>query len=272
MDIVRRWVIAIAALLPLWACSDDPLVPPTVVGHYRLETVDGRALPVQSPPCSGCEAETISHGDIVLRDDGSFGWGIGSSSGWLLRGTFRVRDGDLTLRIPSGEAGRPDYMVAGTVHGDSVVIALASYPAPRRHVYRRVPRQSTPVYRRLYTLAAINGRGDPLTLQDTVISGSRRLSVVLFDSLTFIDEAFYSQARAQEGFLFTADGDTLTGSDYWFIHGVYTVEADTVRLRPYGRDGTGQVNALKIVGTSLVRTTRLRTGALEERYDRRLSW
>lgn len=262
----RAALLAIAALVATAACGGDPLSASALAGLYRLATVDGQALPYVSPPSGGGLSAVIPYGDLALRGDRTFGLGIGGPLGGFLSGRFRIAGDEIRFTIPSFGAGQPETEFTGAIGGDSVVVDFASPTESRRHVFRRTQRDPVTVAPGIYTLATINGRGEPLTLHEDVIGGNRHSTRIVFDSITFIDAVFYRRYRAEETVVEYANGEIIVSPSSNEMTGAYGGTAEQLTFRQYYGIGS---DVLTVVGGALVRTSALFGGTLVERYERR---
>src|SRR5687768_16282014 len=80
------------------ACGDGASTLRTASGYYRIVSVNGQALPYQSPPRLGLSMR-IRRGDLVLRPNGSYSHGIGADVGFgfLAEGTYRLLNGQIVF-------------------------------------------------------------------------------------------------------------------------------------------------------------------------------
>lgn len=241
--IVHRLVPLAAATLAVIlasACSDST-GPEPGVGYYRLETVNGR--PLSDLPRRSRSA--ISHGDLLLRDDGSFA--IGTSGriaglGFFMSGTWRLADVTLHLTVPPWEAGGHTREMSATLDADSVVLVLewmvpdVGIVAPYAYVFRRAPRSRQPVSPGVYVMTSLDGRED-LTAEWTEWEQTewerRVVHRVLYDSITFLDQAFFRRHRAERTVWYLAPGDSNPGYTEWTTHGSYEGRDGALVLRDF---------------------------------------
>lgn len=224
----RRALLVTAALL-LGACSDDPTNPgPPDAGAvlYRLATVNGAPLPYLSLPCF-CGEVSVIRSELVLRDDGTFGLGVGGRGfAPFVGGTYVASGSELALTVPSADPATPPTRLSASVRSDSIVLMSAGPLDSLRYVYTRAPLPTAPLAAGDYRLAMVNGRGEPLSVTVT-IDGAEVLTRVHFDSLSF-DGFFYRRHRSEE----TSHGGGSSGMR-WITHGSYESTPGGVMLRPY---------------------------------------
>jgi hypothetical protein len=99
--------------------------------------------------------------------------------------------------------------------GDSVVWQMSRQTSRTgwssfRFLFRRSTLPRPAVTTGLYVLTAINGRGAPLVLYDTVMGTNRLVRRVPYDSFTFLDGVFFRQHRMDRAVMYFASGDSLT--------------------------------------------------------------
>jgi len=221
------------------ACTDGPTGPGSVVGFYRLVTVNGEPLPV-----SFVSGGTISRGDLLLRADGTFGLGIASQAGDFVSGPYRGTGPSLELGFPAsgGDATQRRWRPAA-MRGDSVLLVItlgdeASGQFDLRYVFRRAPLPRGPVTDGRFALTSTGHSGSsPFVLREYLpqSDGSRFVEMVLFDTLTFSDGLFFRQHRLERYVRYLADGDSLVGRQEWNAPGVYTPVGGRLVLQSYTR-------------------------------------
>jgi hypothetical protein len=259
-SVLTKRALLTVALFAL-ACDDGPSGPNAVSGVFRLVSVNGQPVPWASPPSMGLLI-TVDHGDLHLRGNGTFGLGVGGSLGWFVSGQYRAfEDNRVRLMLTNGSA--IDTMTL-TVRGDSAVLTLTN-----RYVFKRVatPQTITPG---IFVLAAINGRGPPLTEGDTVINGERYVARVQYDTVTFLDGMFYQRHRSESAVRYLASGDSVVGAAEWTNFGAHDRINGAVILRRYWTNSSEpRSDTLWTVGNDLVRRTQFIYGLQEDRYVRR---
>jgi hypothetical protein len=259
LDVLR---LATAGLV-LGGCGDGS-GPDVRGGLYRLETVNGLPVPYTAPPSISSPFFVLYGGDLLLRRDGTFTLML---DGLLVRldGTYEIAGADLTLTASSAEAGAPPIVAA--IGGDSVQFA-ATVPAVDL-VFRRSPIPSTPVRDAAYVLTAVNGRGAPFVTSDTVLNGTRYVSRVQFDSITFSDGVFFTEHRAESTVGYLPSGDSVSSETDGRPFGTYTGGGGRLVLRRYFTAGLGQpsTDSLAIANGTLTRVIRLRGRTIEEQYS-----
>jgi hypothetical protein len=83
-------------------------------------------------------------------------------------------------------------------------------------------------------LAALAGRGPPLTLVDTVIGPSRFVRRVHFDSLSFFDGMFYRRHLSEGYVVYSMQGDSTFSNDVNSrISGSFAATGPGIVWRPY---------------------------------------
>ena len=263
----RALAAAGAVLAAAAACATDELTGPAraAVGYYRLQTADGFPVPTGISSQSGFQ--TVTGGDLLLRRDGSFANGVAGSLGGFATGTFRVAGGVLTLDADGG-AG-----LAGTAGGDSVVLQTAADALGRRGpalVYARATPTPGAVRSGTYVLSAITGvtqdGGPGFVLAAGTFGTTRYVSRVAFDTLTFSDDVFVRQHRAQVDSSIR-DGQGVAGASEFDLPGTYAGTASLVVLRSYFGPAAGPDTLVVGAGT-LTRRRLYSTGTVEERYTR----
>ena len=249
------------------ACGDGVTIPGRAAGYYRLVSVNGQPLPYVSPPSTGLLRQ-ITRGDLVLRSNGTFRHGLGGNVGFgfVIDGTYRVSDGELSLS-DSPVGGGP----AAQLSGDSITIVYFDpADADLRFTYRRTQLPPTTLPSNRYRLHSINGRtAEPLVVYDTTIGDNRSVGYVVFDSLEFSDGVFFRRHRAESTIGYTNGQQTSFSSSEWTTWGGYESGSGWVVLFHYSPPPSIPArDSLSIVVDTLVRRTPLITGTREERYAR----
>ena len=265
---VKRTVIG-AALSLLAACGDGT-APGASSGFFRLATVNALALPFICPPSSFTGPCEIRGGELLLRPDATFTLAVDGIGLLNVEGTYVRKRDSLTFTVPNGDASQPPFGFTMPAGGDSARLDVS--PPPLALVFRSAAMPKASITTATYVLTEANGRSDqPLILSDTVVSGTRYIYRVEFDTLWLEDGVFFKQHRAESSNAYTANGDTLRGSDEGISVGSFASDAGWAVLRRYfaGVPSQVRIDSLAIGTGSLTRTTRL-TGnrSRVERYSR----
>jgi hypothetical protein len=259
------------------ACGGDATGPASVAGLYRLVSVNGQPVPWTAPPSLGFSGYVIEHGDLQLRANGSYGFGMGGSGGWLEEGQFRVSGTTVRLLPPPGAS--PDTTTV-TLAGDSAVIQLGEaeppgdrpgLPAPLPNTRLAFKRTTVPnpVAPGPFALVAVNGRSSLVEL-DTIMFGERFVTRVRYDTITFIDRIFVRRHRRQESVHYLSNGDSVKGDFEYTTFGAHDVATGIVIVRKYNRmQDEPRRDTLWTVGSDLVRRRQLIFGLREDQYSRR---
>ena len=228
----RSIVAALVAAAALASCaSGDPTGPGAGPSLYRLVSVDGSALPFSGPSAPFGWWETVTHGELLLRADGSFALGLPSGGmSMLLEGRWRRDGASLRLAHPIA-AGAPDAELGATVAGDSVVLVAGAAQPSRTYVFRRASLPRPPVAAGTYVLTSRHGRSDLVLEYEQ--HGQRFVDRVLFDSLTFVDGLFYRRHRSEYAVSYLPTGDSLDASTAWITYGSYESVDGRLLLRDY---------------------------------------
>jgi hypothetical protein len=254
-----RWL---ALALIAASCDGGPLIPLTVPGYFKLVSVNGQPLPYLSPPSSGFGAVSIWRGDLVLRPDGTFRWGIGGfpGFGWAVDGTYSVGGQELVFRTGT----EPHNEFTAMRSGDSIEFEVSQELSDTlRLTYRRAHRTAPAMPGDTYRLTSINGRtGEPVVFHDTTIDDRHEVGTVL-DSLFFSDGVFFRRHRIERFLVSGPDGVMLAGEENSIQWGAFERGEGWVHLSYYDAQGR---DSLSIVGDTLIRRTPLITGLREERY------
>jgi hypothetical protein len=268
IDSRARRAVRCATLSLIVACSDST-APTARSGLFRLTTVNSLSLPFFCPPSSFSGPCEIRGGELLLRPDATFTIGVDGIALINFDGTYvRGRD-SLTFTVPNGDPSKPPLEFSVAAGGDSVRLDVS--PPPMAMLFRSSPMPAASIVSASYVLTEANGRtGQPLVLSDTVISGTRYVYRVHFDSLWLKDGLFFKQHRAESSTAYLARGDSLNGSDEAISVGSFTSVGGWVVLRRYwsGTPTLASTDSLAIATGTLTRTTRLRAGNRVERYSR----
>jgi hypothetical protein len=266
---IRAFIPAFLALLAA-ACGDSPVGSRAAAGYYRLESVNGQTLPYIAPPSLGFPPLAVQHGDLLLRGSGAFSLGIASIGGGYVTGRYRASGDELRLTAAPTEDGPSSFNVTGIAASDSVVIELGVAPWSHRYLFRRGERDPAPIAPGLYTLDAINDDDDaPFTRYDEVISGTRHVGHIQYDSIQFIDAVFYRQHLAESSMV-ESNGTLMTMSARErTLYGAYEGSANGVVLRPYWSFDDEDAATLIIDRGVLIRRTIISGVVTEERFVRR---
>lgn len=275
----RRLYCALFFGLALGACGGDPppAGPAAVAGLYRLRSINGQPVPYGIPTSSGFF--WITHGELLLRPDGTFTAGIADGDGGVAVGTYSVSGGSvLALRPQTGGYGEA-IVLSGFVAGDSAVVEVPGAPwAPSssgsRYAYQRsvVPTPG-PVTAGTYVLSEVNGvpegvGGAGFVFYDGTSAGHRFVRRVLFDTLTFADGVFFRRHRATLDSSFWVDAPApTTASRNGVDWGSYTGGAAAIALQPYAEPGSAP-DSLRVASQTLTRRSDLGVAVVEERYTR----
>jgi len=200
----------------------------------------------------------------MLRRDGTFTLMLDGLL-VLLDGTYETAGAELTLKVSNAEPGAP--AITALIGGDSVRFASALPAADL--VFRRSPIPNTPVRDASYILTTVNGRGAPFVESDTVLNGTRYVSQVSFDSVTFSDGVFFRGHRAESAVAYLPSGNSVVSEADGQPFGTYTGSAGWLVLHRYFDAGLGQpsIDSLAIGSDALTRVIRLRGRTIEERYS-----
>jgi len=252
------------------ACGDGPSGPNGMSGVYRLVSINGQPVPWVLPPSMGFFM-ALESGDLHLRGNGTFGMGVAGSLGWFTSGNYRVVSDD-RVRLTLTDGSAIDTMTL-TVGGDSAVLNLQEQAGlvtlTLTHVFKRIatPQTITPG---VFVLAAINGRGPPLTEADTVINGERFVERVHYDTLRFMDGKFYQRRRSESSVRYLSNGDSVVGAVEWTTFGAHDPVNGAIVLRRYwSYNNEPRQDTLWTVGNDLVRRTQYIYGLQEDGYVRR---
>ncbi|HEY0971033.1 MAG TPA: hypothetical protein VGE02_08710 [Gemmatimonadales bacterium] len=262
--------ILLAALSLSGACS-DPGGPDLAPGRYRLASVNGRPVPYMAPTSSGYLV-LVSHGDLLIRGDGSFALGITDVTGLGMLATGRWSGGGDAVRLafdPWGP-GVPGSRLEALADGDSIAVDTEfalGVPSPLRLVFRLAPLPRPTVSSGTYVLTSMAGSTD-LAFEDTA-GGHRRVHRVLFDSLTFIDGLFFRRHRSERTEWYRNPTDPEIGSEEWVTFGSYDGGDGVLVLRDY-RTGmwVRAADSLALGEGTLVR----RTPALHPETGEEYTW
>lgn len=265
----RAWRAVASATLTLFAACGDGTGPSGGSAFYRIATVNARPLPYFCPPSATSGTCTISGGELLLRDDGAFALAI-DRFGWLYEGTYvRGRD-SLTFTTPNDGFFQPPITFSAAFAGDSVWFDIS--PPDATIVFRSSVLPKASITSATYTLTEGNGRvGQPVTLGDTVVNGTRSIYQVAFDSLWLSDGVFFRQHRKEVSFVYTPRGDTLRGENEGLSYGTFTSDGSWAVLHRYFLPMLSQTrtDSLAIDDGTLMRTTRLTNNRRQvERYSR----
>jgi hypothetical protein len=252
------------------ACGDGILNPRSVPGFYRLRSVNGLPLPYITPPSVGLGLTQIWRGDLVLRPNRTFAHG-GSGLGGFVEGSYAMTGDGFVFQM---DGVFPGNGTVARVSGDSITFTYTE-STDRTFIltYRRAPLPA-PLPNTGYRLTSINGRTDsPLIAYDTVMEPFRYLSRIPFDSITLSEGVFFRRHRLQLDSSYTlATGPIGADSDEWTVWGAYErAPSGTIVVLHHYYQPSGWVRArdtLELEGDTLVRSTRLIIGPLEERYTR----
>lgn len=263
MIAMRYWsTVPLAAIAALLGC--DSTGPALETRLYRLHSVNGQPLPFVLPPSLGF-AENITHGELLLRADRSFQWGLGATLGGSTSGEYQASGSAFTLTsAPPGSIS-----VEGSFAGDSAIVAVpgstqsgdvpalpGSTPAFRYLFVRREPAPG-PVSAGTYALTRL---GSVSTVQgawvvhDTVV-GSTRYVTRAADTIRFTDGVFFTRAYALEDSVIF--GDTrLARAEEYLLSGSYTGSSAHLLLRRHNTSSGISMSlrdSLMIQGDKLVR-------------------
>ena len=245
---MRRTLAAAAVAVALFGVSCDAAGPDLETQLFRLHSVNGQLLPYVPPPSLGF-IEPITHGDLFLRSDGSFAWGLGTSLGGLLTGTYQRSSGGFTIN-----SSPPNSITFnGLFSADSAIIdvpgntpsgdvpGISPTTQPRRYVFVRATPSPGAVGSGRY---ALTGLGSTSTVAggfvvfDTTV-GSTRYVTRAADTLTFSDGVFFTRAFVSHDSSYF-QGIALAAGSSFLLSGSYTGTSTYIMLRRYMT--TGQVN------------------------------
>ena len=215
---------------------------------YRLTTANGEGLPFSTigsplPPFSAVR------GDLMLRDDGTYGLGIASSSpggAGYTEGRWRGHGATLELSFPAPGGTEADTVWRpAAARGDSLVLELLLYSTPwpsgvtsypLRLAFRRVPLEPSVVAGRTYALRGANeATMAPFVVIDTTYEfGVREISTVVFDTLQFRDGLFYRQHAEIRSLYTYSDGVQTWSAASWNATGLYEGSGSRIVLHTYG--------------------------------------
>ena len=252
----------------LAACGSNNDGPAAPGGLYRLAAVGGLPLPYVCPPGVFAPTCTVPRGELLLRSDGSFVESIGGLQVFL-EGTYSASANEVQFSLPPFEPGGSPINFNARLDGDSLVAdgfgSLIVTPSPLHLVFRRSTIPSAPIRDAAFALSQVNGKSDSFVESDTVLSGTRYVYRVDFDSLVFLDGMFFKQHRRTSNSAYLANGDSLTGDDETRTFGTFTGNNAWFVL-----DRASSLDSLAVgPGTTLTRRIRLRANAvLEELYSR----
>ena len=275
-----RCVICLVTLLISSACDEGPLFPDRVAGVYHLASVNGQGLPFAyyTPAHLGYYGGfIIDQGALHLREDRTWGWGVGGVGHGFLAGpvasfesgTYVGSDNRFSLIPEPGPLSRSDTLEL-TVAEDSAVLDATTALGRFRYAFQRGAVNIAAMTRHKYVLTSIDGRGPPFLVFDTVYEFDRYVEEVLFDTIAFVDEVFYRQHRHERKVLYPTDGDSSWSSLEWNGYGSYAANVGLAVLRPYGRVGNmPSHDTLRALGAELLRETPSGNRMRQDRYTRR---
>jgi hypothetical protein len=266
----------LAMLLTSSACDEGPLFPDGVAGVYHLASINGQGLPFTyvASPLGGYAGVTIDQGALHLREDRTWGWGVGGVGYGLLAGrvasfesgTYVGSDNRFRLIPEPGPLSRSDTLEL-KVAGDSAVLDAMTTLGQFRYAFQRGAVNIAAMTRHTYLLTSIDGRGPPFLVFDTVYEFDRYVEEVLFDTIAFVDEVFYRQHRHERKVLYPTDGDSSWSSLEWTGYGSYAANTGLAVLRPYGRVGNmPSHDTLQALGAELLRETWSGSRMRQDRY------
>lgn len=256
------------------SCGEGTTEPrPQIEGRYELVTINDDPLPFYFPQSTGLDY-AIPHGDLLLRTDGTFGFG----AGYLFedRGSYTRAGDTLSLEWSELNAFGEPIRMTGSLAGDMIVLQGLDWLVPLRYGFRRSVAGPPAITEGLYTLVSVNGRGPPFVLENEVLEDGRRwFHRVTHDSIAFSEGVFYRRHRREEAGSVDAAGDTLLAAGSYSAHGSILAgpTSNTVILHRYWADrgSSDWADTMVVSGGALIHEVRISSGSatLELRYEHR---
>lgn len=265
-----RPLLLATVLAALAACGDGGTEPRGgPAGFFRLQTVDGRPLPIYDAPSFGLGGSVLREGQLALRGDGTFGYGIAAPLGGFADGSWTRSGSTVTLGIRGGSP------LTARWNGDTIVVAVPGAPSvfdptPRssEFVFLRAAAPVPPVPDGTYVLRTVDGQppsADGFLVYDapSILSSGREVQVIRWDTLV-VRAPFVVRSEGvafADGLPLTAPGVLSGGTELSGWGGAVAGDATRLIIRPFGgeRWASGRpVDTLAVAGSgaaaALVRT------------------